>query len=158
MGGICERGYRDSMARVLELGTQADTELHEECVAVVRIITLQPQHARVDVRHQRRAAENVSAESPLGTLCEAAVGADRRETRKQHPQLGVEASPRWIQRRLIPGGKQDGVGTAVARTTGPHAQRRIADLQPERPALLLVPTEPHAHRRATTLERPTERR
>src|SRR5213593_3275184 len=98
-------GFNGSLP--LEAGAQADTHLYDERVAVVRIVPLQPQHARVDVRHQTPAAEDVRAQSALRTLGQAAVLADRREAGEQDAQLDIETSPGGMQRRFIAWGKQD---------------------------------------------------
>src|SRR5256884_7379270 len=95
--------------------------------------------------------------SRVGTLGDAAIAPDLRETGEQDPELGVEASPGWVQGRFISRSKQDGVRTTIGRAAGPHGERRVIDLQSERPALLLIAAEAYACRRATTFERATER-
>ena len=98
MGGICDRRYRDSMARLmLEPGAQTGTHLYDERIAVVRIIALHPQDARVDVRHQGPATEDVGAEPAVCTLGDAAIISDLREAREQDPELDVEAPPGGMQ-------------------------------------------------------------
>src|SRR5437867_1106318 len=128
MGGICERPYRDSMARMLELGAQADAHLHDERVAVVRIIALQPQHPRVDVGHQGAATEDVSTETAMRPLRDTAIIADRREAGEQEAEHRVHASPLGMNGGLIPWRKQDRVGLAVAGAARPHPQWRVIDL------------------------------
>src|SRR5258705_417853 len=49
---------------VLKPWAETAAHLQDERVAVVWIIALQPQHARVHVRHERPAAENVGAKAP----------------------------------------------------------------------------------------------
>ena len=72
------------MARlhVLEPGAQTAAYLEYERIAVVRIIALQPQHPRIDVRHQRPAAEDVRTQSAMRTLGEAAIIADLGKARE----------------------------------------------------------------------------
>ena len=144
-------------SQVLEPGAQTATHLYDERIAIIRIIVLQPQHPRVDVRHECPAIEDVGAESGVCTLGNAAIIPNLWEAREQHPDLGVKASPGRMKRRLISWSKQDRVGTTIDRAACPHVQWRVIDLQAERPPLLLLTAEAHAKRRAAPLKGPTER-
>ena len=96
------------MARLmLEPGAETGTHLYDERIAVARIIALHPQDARVDVRHQGPATEDVGAEPAVCTLGHAAIISDLREACEQQSDLGVQASPGRMQRRLISRSKQD---------------------------------------------------
>src|SRR5712692_2589257 len=157
MGGICERRYRDSMgSQVLQPGAQTGTHLDDERIAVVRIIVLQPQHPRVDVRHQGPAAEDVGAEAGVCTLRDATIGTDLRESGEQYSELAVKPSPGWMQRRFVSRGKQDRVRATIGWAARSHVQWRVIDLQAARTTLLLLATKADTERGAASFERPTE--
>src|SRR5436190_5381902 len=132
---------------VLESGTEADTRLHDEDVAVRGILALEPQDARVDVHHEPGTAENVGAQSAVSALRHAAIIAERREAGEQNADTRVDPAPRGIQGRLVGRCEQYGVWLAVGAARR-HVQRRVINLQAERARLLCIAPESHTDGRA----------
>jgi len=58
---------------VLKPWAETAAHLQDKRVAVVWIIALQPQHARIHVRHERPAAEDVGSKPAMRTLSHAAI-------------------------------------------------------------------------------------
>src|SRR6266576_130748 len=142
---------------VLESGTEADTCLHDEDVAVRGILALEPQDARVDVQHEPGTAENVGAESAMSALRHAAIIAERREAGEQNADTRIDPAPRGIQGRLVGRSEQYGVWLAVGAARR-HVQRRVINLQAERARLLCIATESHTDGRAAPFHRSAESR
>src|SRR6267143_1123127 len=119
----------------------ADTGLEQK--DILTGVPLQPQHAAVHVPHDRLPAQDVGPQAGVRALRHAAIRPRRWESGEEESQIEVQPTPGRTQRRLVPWGEQHRIRLTVARAVA-QRQRRIIDLQTERPRLLGVAAETHA--------------